>query len=203
MHFLPVTITTPPPPPTPPLPQQPPMPELVGGNAPDYIKRQLGRTEAIEAFHAEKGKHVGFSRDIFTRMIVEDISILSPEAGEGQGKEVVRVTCALDVSSDMTNNTHHLHGGCSAYLVDMCTNIAVLAHQMYKRESTSSVSQCINTVYHSPASIGEKLRIVSTTMTLGSRTMTARTEIWNATKHRLCVSGTQIKMSPSLSPAKL
>ncbi|KAJ7839312.1 hypothetical protein B0H13DRAFT_1454238, partial [Mycena leptocephala] len=51
---------------------------------------------------------------------------------------------------------------------------------------------------HSPATVGETLRIVNTTMTVGARALSARTEIWNATKHRLVASGVHIKMKPCL-----
>ncbi|EEB92078.1 hypothetical protein MPER_09466, partial [Moniliophthora perniciosa FA553] len=119
---------------------------------------------AIEAFHAEKGKHVGFSRDIFS---------------------------TYDRRGDIytPSRSRRTRQASSAPI------FAVLAPSNVQKRINV---ECFAMYQHG----GEKLRIVSTTMTLGSRTMTARTEIWNATKHRLCVSGTQIKMS--LSPqAKL
>jgi acyl-coenzyme A thioesterase 13 len=44
---------------------------------------------------------------------------------------------------------------------------------------------------------GSKLRIVSSTLTLGARSMSARTEIWDATHQRLVASGVHVKMDAS------
>ncbi|KAJ6545190.1 hypothetical protein B0H19DRAFT_955602 [Mycena capillaripes] len=76
-----------------------------------------------------------------------------------------------------------------------CSTLVLMACGHYVH-----VSQSLNIVYHSPATLGEKLRIINTTMTIGRRTMTTRTEIWNVTKHRLVASGVHIKMVPSPSP---
>ncbi|KAH6902822.1 hypothetical protein BKA70DRAFT_1374281 [Coprinopsis sp. MPI-PUGE-AT-0042] len=62
------------------------------------------------------------------------------------------------------------------------------------------VSQSLNIVYHSPAALGDRIRIVNQTMTVGARAQSARTEIWNLTHHRLVSSGTHIKMVPSPPP---
>ncbi|KAJ7290642.1 HotDog domain-containing protein [Mycena rebaudengoi] len=106
-----------------------------------------------------------------------------------------KVICELVVTEDMLNGGGNVHGGCSAYLIDMCSTLVLMACGQYVH-----VSQSLNIVYHSPATLGEKLRIINTTMTIGRRTMTTRTEIWNATKHRLVASGVHIKMAPSPSP---
>ncbi|KAJ7916938.1 HotDog domain-containing protein [Mycena leptocephala] len=105
-----------------------------------------------------------------------------------------KVICELVVTEDMLNGGGTVHGGCSAYLIDMCSTLVLMACGQYVH-----VSQSLNIVYHSPATLGEKLRIINTTMTIGRRTMTARTEIWNATKHRLVASRVHIKMAPSPS----
>ncbi|KAJ7916949.1 HotDog domain-containing protein [Mycena leptocephala] len=105
-----------------------------------------------------------------------------------------KVICELMVTEDMLNGGKTVHGGCSAYLIDMCSTLVLMACGQHVH-----VSQSLNIVYHSPATLGEKLRIINTTMTIGRRTMTARTEIWNATKHRLVASGVHIKMAPSPS----
>ncbi|KAJ7886882.1 hypothetical protein B0H14DRAFT_2563188 [Mycena olivaceomarginata] len=85
----------------------------------------------------------------------------------------------LKTGKDMLNGGGSVHGGCSAYLIDMCSTLVLMACGQYVH-----VSQSLNIVYHSPAAL---------------RTMTARTEIWNATKHRLVASGVHIKMAPSPS----
>jgi len=66
-----------------------------------------------------------------------------------------------------------------------------------------TVSQALNVVFHSPAAIGDKLRIVNTTITVGGRAMSARCEIWNETHHRQVATGLHIKMLPSQQKAQL
>ncbi|KAF8209970.1 hypothetical protein K438DRAFT_1753578 [Mycena galopus ATCC 62051] len=63
----------------------------------------------------------------------------------------------------------------------------------------TSLSRSILCIILRPLS-GEKLRIINTTMTIGRRTMTNRTEIWSATMYRLAASGVHIKTAPSSYP---
>jgi len=64
-----------------------------------------------------------------------------------------------------------------------------------------SVSQALNIIYHSPAAIGDRIRIVNTTLTVGSRVESVRTEIWNVAHHRLVASAVLVKM-PASGPPK-
>ncbi|KAL0950343.1 hypothetical protein HGRIS_010311 [Hohenbuehelia grisea] len=143
-----------------------------------------------------------FSQAIAQRMDVTEVSILKKV--EEPQKQEARVVCECIVEEDMLNGGGRIHGGCSATLVDLCTALALVAYNLgVTGKPNFSVSQAINMVYHSPAELGEKLRIVSTTMTVGARAMSARCEIWNATQHRLVASGIHITMIPSAPPAKL
>ncbi|KAL0570518.1 hypothetical protein V5O48_011442 [Marasmius crinis-equi] len=124
----------------------------IRGNASDVVKRSLGNpSQLFLTQDREDGRHksLGYSMEIFRRLQVTEISF--DQHPEEPSKQVSRVVCELDVHSDMVNNTHHLHGACGAYLVDMCSNISFLAHQMATNKDIPSVSQSINTVYHSPA----------------------------------------------------
>jgi len=71
------------------------------------------------------------------------------------------------------------------------------------RGEFSGVSQSLNIVYRSPAILGDTLRIVNTSVTAGARAVSSRTEIWNATHHRLVASGVHVQMKPSEPKAKL
>ncbi|KAK0491594.1 hypothetical protein IW261DRAFT_1438465 [Armillaria novae-zelandiae] len=97
----------------------------------------------------------------------------------------------------MVNGAMTIHGGCSAYLVDICSTLAIIVYTLSSGRPVNTVSQSINMTYHSPAGLGEELRIVSTTMTIGSKTLIARTEIWSDTTKRLVASGVHSKMEPS------
>ncbi|KAI0053807.1 Thioesterase/thiol ester dehydrase-isomerase, partial [Auriscalpium vulgare] len=130
------------------------------------------------------------------RVSITEVS-LNPMAEE-PSKFEARVVCELFVEEDMLNISGNMHGGCAAYLVDICSTLPIAA---YNADGRSGVSQIINMIYHAPAKLGAKLKIISTTIAVGGRTMSARCEIWDATNQRLVASGIQVKMDAS--PAKL
>ncbi|PPQ94831.1 hypothetical protein CVT25_007468 [Psilocybe cyanescens] len=195
----------------------------VAGNAPEEIKRVLGDPRTFFASFLKPGERPlnGFGKDIMERMTVTELSILQkaeePEKMEG------RAVLEVDVSEDMVNGGGNIHGGCSAFLIDMASSFALTALNLYETgRKHPSVSQSLNVVYHSPAAIGERIRLVNTTLTVGKRTESVRTEstpsffnplrirfslgsdqIWNVTHHRLVASGVHIKMMPSKPKANL
>ena len=72
----------------------------------------------------------------------------------------------------MVNAGGSMHGGCSAYLVDICTSLALAA-----AGKPGTVSQAIDMVYHAPAPLGCRIRVVNWTITLGARVSSARCEV--------------------------
>ncbi|KDR84348.1 hypothetical protein GALMADRAFT_220121 [Galerina marginata CBS 339.88] len=170
----------------------------IAGNAPDEIKQTIGDPSAFLANRRPFETPI-FGQSIQGRLKVTEISINNK--AEEERKTEARVVMEVEVSEDMLNGGGNIHGGCSAFLVDTCSSLALLALSMANTGDVHpSVSQSLNIVYHSPAQLGDKLRIVNTTLTLGARAHSARTEIWNVTHHRLAVSGTHIKMAPSMPP---
>ncbi|KAJ6619025.1 HotDog domain-containing protein [Mycena sp. CBHHK59/15] len=166
----------------------------ITGNASDEIKQAL--SDLPHLFGTRKNGKAAFGHQIITRMTLTHASI--DKKVDEPLKEEARVVCELIVTEDMLNGGGNVHGGCSAYLIDVCSTMCLI---LFKESMT--VSQSLNIVYHSPATLGDTLRIVNTTMTVGARAMSARTEIWNATHHRLVASGVHIKMQPSMPTAKL
>ncbi|KAH8108368.1 HotDog domain-containing protein [Phellopilus nigrolimitatus] len=167
----------------------------IAGNASDEIKQHLA---GILFTFMGRGK--GFADAIGGRVKIIEVNI--QEKAEEPQKREGKVVCEIDVEDDMVNGGGNVHGGCSAYLIDLCSSLPICALGMASgRSGIGGVSQAINVVYHSPARVGEKLRIVNTTISLGARAMSARSEIWNATHHRLVATGVHIKMDPS--PSKL
>jgi acyl-coenzyme A thioesterase 13 len=84
--------------------------------------------------------------------------------------------------------------------------------------SRMSVSQSLNLSYHAPAppyappfipnmrysradGRGAQLRVVSTSLALSARSMSARSEIWDVTNQCLVASGVHIKMDVSAAKA--
>jgi len=143
---------------------------------------------------------IGFAQSVGMKFALMEISWLKkPEEPE---RMEARVVMEGFVDDDMANSWGNLHGGCTAYLADICTTMALLTFDMLTDGYRGSVSQSLNVMYHSPASIGDKVRIVNTTMTVGSRAMSARCEIWNETHHRLVASAVHAKMVPSMPKQK-
>ncbi|KAI0034352.1 HotDog domain-containing protein [Vararia minispora EC-137] len=155
------------------------------GSASDEVKQMV-----IGLFDLIKGTKRGFIPDITARIQVTEVSVAT-KAGSSKRMEWI-VVCEMDCLQDMSNIANALHGGASAYLVDICSSLVLAA-----AGRPNTVSQAINMIYHAPAPVGHHLRIVNRTMTVGSRILSARTEIWDATDDRLCVTGTHIKMEPS------
>ncbi|KAG9218587.1 hypothetical protein CCMSSC00406_0001299 [Pleurotus cornucopiae] len=139
----------------------------IAGNASPDIKAFVANPLWIA------NSETSFAIKIAKNIVVTEVSIL-PKNEEPLKKEA-RVVCEMAVTEDMLNGGGKIHGGCSATLVDICTSYALIAYNMAViGEATPSVSQAINMVYHSPADLGDKLKIVNTTMSVGARAMSAR-----------------------------
>ncbi|KAF8076883.1 HotDog domain-containing protein [Lyophyllum atratum] len=176
----------------------------IAGNASDDVKSAVADTSFYYAYAHTLDGVTGpiFGESIMKRVVVTEVSV--EKKAEESKKLEGRVVCELTVEDDMVNGGGNIHGGCSAFLIDMCSTMALIALGMTNTgEVNGSVSQSLNVVYHSPAGLGDRLRLVNTTMTLGGRAQSARTEIWNVTHHRLVSSGVHIKMQPSPPKAHL
>ncbi|KAG8850779.1 hypothetical protein FRB91_008797 [Serendipita sp. 411] len=116
---------------------------------------------------------------------------------EGVPRERGTLICEMKVEEDMANGYNNMHGGCSAYLVDVCTSVCLTAF------SPSHVSLSLQLEYHQPIPVGTTIEIVSTTRALGRRVLSAGCEIIHKEKRTLLVSGSHVKMPPSQLPSKL
>ncbi|KAL0068049.1 hypothetical protein AAF712_004952 [Marasmius tenuissimus] len=126
----------------------------VSGNVPDNVKRTIAHPSVfVFPIDGEPEKGTGHSDAIVKRMVVTEVSVL--KSSEEPSKDVGRVVCELEVAKDMVNRASNLHGGCSAYLVDICSSLALIALSMVKGGFVNHVSQSINMVYHSPAARGQ------------------------------------------------
>ncbi|KAF7307700.1 Acyl-coenzyme A thioesterase 13 [Mycena kentingensis (nom. inval.)] len=137
----------------------------------------------------------GFGDAIFARLLVTEASV---SQDTDSGRVSGRLVAEIDVEHDMLNGMGNVQGGCTSTLIDIGSTLCFMAAY-----NGTHVSQSLNVVYHSPATLGDKLRIISTTLSIGTRVITARTEIWNATRHRLAASGVHIKMTPTGGASRL
>ncbi|KAJ3788116.1 hypothetical protein GGU10DRAFT_123871 [Lentinula aff. detonsa] len=165
-----------------------------------HISSSNTREGRSSKFQSDKLGQVENSADSFEKPI---------ETGQS-----ITLICEIDVLPDMANNHHILHGGCTAFLIDMCSSLSVVALTLIMKAKSTGLtdvdnfppkldllSQSLNVVYHSPSQVGDKLRIVCTTMPMRELTsnVCVQTEIWSIVRHRLVASGVQnmMKMSPN------
>ncbi|KAF8138819.1 HotDog domain-containing protein [Boletus edulis] len=169
----------------------------IPGNAPQHLKQSLLDLISAEAkLNRARGTR-GFEPEIASRIAWAEISIV-PKAEEPERLEG-RVVGEITVHDDMLNGRGTIHGACSALLIDNCSSMPIaLLNLATTGKGDLGVSQSLHILYHAPAVTNDKLRIVSTSITLGSRVLSSRCEIWNVTKHRLVASGVHTKMVASV-----
>ncbi|KAI0708025.1 hypothetical protein C8Q76DRAFT_138597 [Earliella scabrosa] len=140
-------------------------------------------------------KEVNFARTTGQQLTLKEASVFRrAEDKKLQSKLVYEIT----VGDDMLNRQHTMHGGCTAFLVDVCSSVGLAFLAMVQGRPADFVSQTIITTYHAPAPLGAKLHIISTTTSFGARTVASRVEIWDVTHGRLCMTGVHNKMAPKL-----
>ncbi|KAG2143628.1 HotDog domain-containing protein [Suillus clintonianus] len=170
----------------------------VEGNAPPEVKHSLlgFLVQSSRVSRSIAKPFRGFEAEFGSRLQLTEASVLlkAEEPGKSEGRVVVEVV----VDEDMLNGGGSVHGGCIAMMIDICSTMPIYV----LGASTSGygvfgVSQSLNIVYHSPGLLGDKLRLVSTTLAVGSRALSSRCEVWNVTRHRLVASAVHIKMVPS------
>ncbi|KDQ64051.1 hypothetical protein JAAARDRAFT_52052 [Jaapia argillacea MUCL 33604] len=168
---------------------------LIAGNAKPETKRVV-----THWLHLFMHRGSGFADSVGGKVEVTEISVY-PKAEEVERVEG-RVVCEVTVTPDMLNAMGNVHGACYIYLIDICSSLPLsVIGKEAGRDGQPGVSQSLNTVFHAPSQLGDRLKIVSTSITVGVRVMSARCEVWNVTRHRLVASGVHAKMEAS--PAKL
>ncbi|KAG1801927.1 uncharacterized protein BJ212DRAFT_1253303, partial [Suillus subaureus] len=147
----------------------------------------------------------GFKAKFMSQLQLAEASVL-PKAEEPdklEGRTVLQVI----VDEDMFNEVGTMHGGCLAMIIDMhvSSTHACLCSPMpiyVLRASTGiygifGVQQSLNIVFHPPAVLGNQLRVMSTTLTLGSWARSGHCEVWNVMRSRLVASAVYTNMVPS------
>ncbi|KAF8839812.1 hypothetical protein BDN67DRAFT_708254 [Paxillus ammoniavirescens] len=168
----------------------------IGGNASKQLKQSLLDIVTAMAKGIKARGFRGFEPDIVSRLEWTEVSVLKnpEEPTKLEGRVVLEIT----VEDDMLNEHDTLHGAFSALLIGRCSVIPIaLLGLATTGKPNLGVSQSLNMQFHAPAMIGDRLRIVNTTISLGNRVQSSRGEIWNITHHRLVASGIHTKMSAS------
>ncbi|PCH40751.1 hypothetical protein WOLCODRAFT_162511 [Wolfiporia cocos MD-104 SS10] len=140
-------------------------------------------------------RRVGMGKQ--TELVGEDepAEALRSIALEGQ------TVCEVTVEKNMLNVHGALAGGCSAHMLDIGTFSPLLILSLVTGIDATGMSTAMNIVWHSAASLGMELVMVSTTLTLGGRVTAARAEMYDKKTARLLVSGVHT-IAPFQAPSR-
>ncbi|KAG9317767.1 hypothetical protein JVU11DRAFT_1985 [Chiua virens] len=118
----------------------------------------------------------GFGKLTSRCLSLVEVSIV-PNVDEPARQEA-RVVLELVVTQDVLSGAGTLHGSCITHLVDICTTLPIAAVSYANGgDGSPGVSQNIHIVYHAPAHLGDQLRLITTSTTIGRRTRSARIEV--------------------------
>ncbi|GJJ14039.1 hypothetical protein Clacol_008296 [Clathrus columnatus] len=172
----------------------------IQGNAPDETKAAVA--DALSFFTLSRHfNEVGFADAISQRIKVVEVRLGPQENSLKKTKTECVVTSELDVQNDMTSALRIMHGGCTSFLMDICTSLPLVA--LTGPGSYAGVTLSLTINFHAPAPLGSKLRIIARSIAVGGRTMTSRGEIWDTTNSRLLATGTHMKMVQTETKPKL
>ncbi|KAF8963498.1 HotDog domain-containing protein [Flammula alnicola] len=168
-------------------------PSFIGGNTPEYVKQLNYNTFMCygvgeeDSFGYKVGKAVRFTEVNVNRKL------------ERQGRLEATTIAELEVTKHMLNGAGMLHGGCVAYLIDNCCSTPLVVLGLIQSVNGVGVTQSMNVLFHSPAPPGTRLQIVSMSIALGGRVMSARCEILDKHSGRMIASAFVSKMQPGSS----
>ncbi|KAG8901269.1 hypothetical protein FRB99_005418 [Tulasnella sp. 403] len=146
---------------------------LIAGNVSDVDKERI--SSAVDLLNGDGT----FGASIAQRLQVTDINEvadLNAGAVTPATKKTFQIACEMEVDSDL------------------CTSVTYFLHEEWQN---FHVSSALNVMYHSPATAGTRIRIVSWTVAVGGRVGSSRCEIWNQDRGVLVASGTHMKMKPA------
>lgn len=169
-------------------------PEQVSGNASLELKRELLRLWTLRQVDPNH-----FASPIGARVDIVEISVV-PKREDPQAMEA-KIVSEIDVVPGMLNQLGGTHGGCIAYLIDICTGTPAVVLELYqgKKPVQYPLSQSLAVQFLGPSKLGDRLRFVSTTVVVGGRIRTLHCEVWAVNRHRLVATGTHVKLDPGLS----
>ncbi|KIJ08179.1 hypothetical protein PAXINDRAFT_173060 [Paxillus involutus ATCC 200175] len=130
---------------------------------------------------------------------VKFVDISAYESKEKHGRMEAITTAEVVVNKSMLNGAGMLHGGCIAFLIDNCCSTPLVALGLIQNVNGVGVTQAMNVLFHSPAPPGTCLRIISTSVAMGGRIMSARCEVINKQTGSVVASAYLNKMQPTIS----
>ncbi|KAG1752073.1 HotDog domain-containing protein [Suillus lakei] len=165
----------------------------IQGNVSPYVKQLILNT--FIAYGAGDEHCFGHS----VAKAVKFVDISAHESHEKQGRMEATTVAEILVSKSMLNGAGMLHGGCLAFLIDNCCSTPLVALGLIQNINGVGVTQSMNIMFHSPAPVGSCLRIISTSIAMGGRIMSARCEVINKKTGGVVASAYLNKMQPTIS----
>jgi len=96
--------------------------------------------------------------------------------------------CEIVVEGGMLNVHGGLAGSCAVLLIDIATFSSLFVLSLVTGTNAWGVSTTMSISWHGVARSGVKLRLVSTSLSLGRRASAARCEVYDATTAKLLIS---------------
>jgi len=165
----------------------------ISGNAPDYVKQLNYNTFVSYGV----GDEDSFGYKVGNAVKFVDVSIDQPL--EKHGRMEATTVAELVVTKHMLNGAGMLHGAVVTYLIDNCCSTPLVVLGLVQNVNGVGVTQAMNVLFHSPAPLGTRLRIISTSISMGGRVMTSRCEIVDKDSGRVIASAFLNKMQPQMS----
>ncbi|KAI6025993.1 HotDog domain-containing protein [Pisolithus marmoratus] len=162
----------------------------ISGNVTPHVKQLILNT--FMAYGA--GDESCFGHAVAKSVKFVDMSVSRCE--EKHGRMDATTVAEVVVTKSMLNGAGMLHGGCVAFLID---NTPLIALGLVQNVNGVGVTQAMNILFHSPAPNGSCLRIISTSVAMGGRIMSARCEIIEKRTGRIVASAYLNKMQPSMA----
>ncbi|KIJ59882.1 hypothetical protein HYDPIDRAFT_64131, partial [Hydnomerulius pinastri MD-312] len=162
----------------------------IQGNVSPHVKQLILNT--FVAYGA--GDEHCFGHSVAKAVTFVDISAY--ESQEKHGRMEAITVAEVVVNKSMLNGAGMLHGGCVAFLIDNCCSTPLVALGLIQNVNGVGVTQAMNVFFHSPAPAGSCLRIVSTSIAMGGRIMSARCEVINKQTGGVVASAYLNKMQP-------
>ncbi|KAK7042104.1 4HBT domain-containing protein [Favolaschia claudopus] len=162
----------------------------ISGNVPDYAKQLV--CNVFHSYGVGEPDQFGYAVGRATRFVDMSVEHGSERAGRMEGTTVAEVA----VAKHMLNGAGMLHGGCVTYLIDNCASTPLVLLGIMSGQNGVGVTQGMNVLFHAPAPVGTILRIISSSISMGSRVMSARCEIVDKASGRVVASAFLNKMQP-------
>ncbi|KAJ6461374.1 hypothetical protein C8R45DRAFT_1028178 [Mycena sanguinolenta] len=177
----------------------------IAGNVPAYAKQLV--CNVFFTYGVGERDQFGYAVGRATRFVEMSVRPVEGEAqaesGRTKTQRMEAVTVAeVAVTKQMLNGAGMLHGACATYLIDNCASTPLVVLGILNGTNGVGVTQGMNVLFHAPAPVGSILRITSSSITMGSRIMSARCEITDKSTSRVVASAFLNKMQPLLKAPK-